>query len=92
MERYSQKCLHKWVSNQVKLPVNATNRSREFAPAAEIPAVIITNANRNAFFFHLMYAFRFPLRNARPVAFSRIRIAGNNCKGVDNSIAKEYRN
>jgi hypothetical protein len=77
---------------QVKLPVKATNRSREFAPAAEIPAVTITKPDRKMFFFHLMYGFCLPDRSASPVPFSRIRMAGNNCRGVDNNMAREYKN
>ena len=77
---------------QVKLPVKATNRSSEFAPAAEIPAVMTTNADRKMFFFHLMYGFCLPDPSARPVPFSRIRMAGNNCSGVDNNMAREYKN
>lgn len=52
----------------------------------------MTKADLKMFFSHLMYGFCLPLRRARPVPFSRMRIAGNNCNGVDKRIAREYKN
>jgi len=69
---------------QAKLPTNATNLSRSFAPA-QLRAM--TTNDLNMFFCHLTFQSDFPLRVKRP--FSMIRTSWSD---TESRIASEYRN
>lgn len=73
-----------------KLPTNATNLSRSFAPAQLSIVQPITTTNLNVFFCHFTFQSIFPLRVKSP--FSMIRTAGKSCNGTESRIASEYRN
>ena len=72
---------------QAKLPTNATNLSRSFAPAQLSTVLPMTTMNLNTFFCHLTFQSDFPLRVKSP--FSMIRTAGKSWSGTDNRIARE---
>ena len=74
-------------SYQAKLPTNATNLSRSFAPAQLSAVQPITTKNLNVFFCHLTFQSSFPLRVKRP--FSMIRTAGKSWSGTESRIASE---
>ena len=73
-----------------KLPTNATNLSRSFAPAQLSIVQPMTTTNLNVFFCHFTFQSIFPLRVKSP--FSMIRTAGKSCNGTESRIASEYRN
>lgn len=70
-----------------KLPTKATNLSKSAAPTQLIPVQVITMANLKIFLYHLTRVSAFPLRVKSP--FSKIRTAGNSCKGTESNIASE---
>jgi len=75
---------------QAKLPTNATNLSRSFAPAQLSTVQPMTTKNLKIFFCHFTFQSNFPLRVKSP--FSMIRTAGKSCSGTESRIASEYRN
>lgn len=69
-------------------PTKDTNLSKSPDPAIAIHAHNNTNTNRNTFFCHFTIVLCLPERVNNP--FSIIRIAGNNCNGIDKQIASAY--
>ena len=70
-----------------KLPTNATNLSRSFAPAQLSAVQPMTTKNLNMFFCHFTFQSIFPLRVKSP--FSIIRTAGKSWSGTESRIARE---